>query len=527
MLGTVILGVCAASIEYAFALSLQNFFQHMGLFPSTQQWVRTQSFEIAVVLLLVIAFLRSISEGFKIYLARVCQQKFAQFTRFNIIRTALDNATNPSSSTTLALFSEETNRASNSVLNLASALTQLTLSGILFLFCLLSFPMATIVGTLGLFILVIPYRMLDKRLAKTGIRLSEEWEKTNSVLVEGIRNNFYLKVIGKIEDEKVRASKSLARYLELFKKVFFQISFKTSAPAFIGILILVSIAFFQHKFQAFGKNFALLEFFYLFLRFTQATASAGSLVADFKINVESSRRIGKWYESTQDLRKPQNQQKIHLQDPLQFRISDLTFSYGSHDFFKQLKLDLNPGDVLTVTGESGAGKSTFIALLLGLIKPTSGNILLNGREVFEIQPSMTSFVSYVGPHPFIIEGTILENLNYGSNDRSFTEEEAYTALEAACLKDFVSTLPQKLNTPVNETGSKMSTGQKQRLMVARALLRKPKLLIMDEATANLDLVTEKDLINNLKVYLPNIITVIVTHKDVFNVISTKALPLIK
>ena len=527
MIGTVILGICAASIEYAFALSLQDFFQHLGLFRTPQTLFQTPNFEVSVFFLLAIALIRAISEGLKIYLSRLCQQKFAQFTRFNIIRTALEDAANQSSSRTLSLFSEETNRASNSILNLATVLTHMALSLGLFTLCMFNFPAATFVGILCLGSLAIPYRIFDRKMARTGIHLSEEWEKTNMILVEGIRNNFYLKVIGKIEEEKLRANTFLTNYLSLFKRVFFQISFKTSAPSFLGVLILVSIAYFQHKYTSFGPKFRLLEFFYLFLRFTQATATTGTLLSDFKINVESSKRIKEWYLNTQELRKPHGQIKVPIIDPIEFKISDLTFSYDHHHLFKNLNLNLVPGDVLTITGESGVGKSTLLALMLGLIKPTGGQILLNNKEVFEIQPSMTSFVSYVGPHPFITEGSIWDNLKYGSSDRSFTEEEAYKALESACLRDFVEKLPLKLQTPVNEMGSKMSTGQKQRLMIARALLRKPKLLIMDEATANLDPLTEKELINNLQEYLSHIITVIVTHKDVFNSISTKALPLKK
>lgn len=527
MFATFILGVSSAVIEYSFAITLQNFFQHLGLLKVSTVSFVTPSLEVSILILLITGFFKSLSEGLKIYLSRQSQQEFTTFTRLNLIKQTLHNATRHSSSKILALFSEETNRAGVSILNLSSLITHFTLGAILIIFCLITFTKATLIGIGLLIILGLPYRVFEKKIAKTGIQLSEEWERTNNVLVEGIRNNFYLKVIGRIDQEISMASKALYQHLSLFKKVFLLISTKISAPSFIGVIVLTTIGYIQHKYTLFGEDLRLLEFFYLFIRFTQSASTTGGLFSDFSLNVESTKRLRKWYDQNPIIISKINEEKISFNSPLELKIKDLSFGYDSKHLFQKLNLNLKTGDVLTIMGESGAGKSTLLALILGLIKPSTGEILLNNSSVFESQSSLTSLISYVGPHPFIIEGTIFDNLNYGSDKLTAHDPVIFKALEAACLKDFIINLPQGLNTRINEIGSQISTGQKQRLMIARALLRNPKILIMDEATANLDQQTESELIENLKAYLPELITIIVTHKNVFGPITTQNLILRK
>lgn len=526
VLGTLFVGIFAATVEYVFALVLQSFLVHMKLFSpqNAPDFLSAPTLEIAIFALLLAGALRSLLEGLKIFVSRLAQQKFAQSNRLKLVQIALNNAGNLSSAKILSLFSDETNRSSNAILNMATFLIQSSLSAFLLLFSVINFFPATALGISLLFIFYVPIKLFERKVSKTGVHLSEEWEKTNYILTEGIRNNFYLRVIGKIESEIKKAVVSLQSYSDHFHKAFFLISLRSSVPSFFGILILVIIGYLQTQKNLFGNDFKFLEFFYLFLRFTQSVSQAVSSLGDFTINKESCNRLSYWYDKHHELVPEKNKSTAELKGPLSLEIKNLTFGYDEKTLFDNLNFKLTEGEALVITGESGVGKSSLIYLLLGVIDSKKGDILYSGHSIQDIREQLFSHLSYVGPHPFLIEGTIKENLLYG-NEHTVSDEEIQTALYVGCLGEFVRNLKGGINTSLNEVASTISTGQKQRLMLVRALLRKPKILILDEATSNLDINTEMELIQNLKATLTDKICVIVSHKPTFNDLATKHLHL--
>ncbi len=133
------------------------------------------------------------------------------------------------------------------------------------------------------------------------------------------------------------------------------------------------------------------------------------------------------------------------------------------------------------------------------------------------------FVAYVGPEPYLISGTVRENLLYGHQSKDqVTDADLWQALGLAQLESEIRSLPGSLDAKLNEQ-TQMSTGQKQRLAIARALLRKPQMLILDEATANLDGQTEDRFIQCLRPLLPRLTTVIISHKGSFNALATSTI----
>ncbi len=176
-----------------------------------------------------------------------------------------------------------------------------------------------------------------------------------------------------------------------------------------------------------------------------------------------------------------------------------------------------------IKGESGSGKSTLLSLILGMYQPVSGQITINGFEINSIRDYLYERIAYVGPDPYLIKGTLRENLLYG-NSTYLDDKKLIETLKLVQCETLLNSLPDGLNTILNEA-AKLSTGQKQRLAIAKALLRHPKLLIMDESTANLDHKTEKEIIDNLKNILGSITSVIVSHKDIFDPLATKKLNL--
>lgn len=191
-----------------------------------------------------------------------------------------------------------------------------------------------------------------------------------------------------------------------------------------------------------------------------------------------------------DLRTEQRATSADLIASRSWELDSVDFRYGSRErTLKQVSLSIRQGEYVAVIGESGSGKTTPAKLLMGFYSPESGEIRFDGRNAGEISlDSIRASVSYVEQDAHFFTGTIRENLKWGNENASDGEIKRVCRLTNA--HDFISELPLRYDCPLSENASNLSVGQKQRLAIARALLKKPKLLILDEATSNLDTITE-------------------------------------
>ncbi|MEN6386808.1 MAG: ABC transporter ATP-binding protein [Phycisphaerales bacterium] len=178
---------------------------------------------------------------------------------------------------------------------------------------------------------------------------------------------------------------------------------------------------------------------------------------------------------------------------------------------KDFSIVVEPGQSVAFVGPSGSGKSTILSLVLGFIRPNSGKLLIDGRDIKEMDlRTYRKYVGVVTQESIFFSGSLYENVAYG--DKTVTQEEVIAALQAADAWDFVEELPDKIYTNIGADGLKLSGGQMQRLAIARAIIRDPKVIILDEATSSLDVESEERVRLALDKVVKNRTTFVVAHR---------------
>ena len=195
-----------------------------------------------------------------------------------------------------------------------------------------------------------------------------------------------------------------------------------------------------------------------------------------------------------------------------FRFENVSFAYDEKKpVLSGFNITVQPGETVAFVGESGAGKTTLINMAIGFLNPDRGQVLLDGRDMKELNlRNYRKFLAVVPQNTILFSGTIRDNISYGLENVS--EEKLLDAIRAANLEDFINSLPQGLETRIGEHGGKLSGGQRQRLALARALIRDPKVIILDEATSALDSVSEREIQNALENLMRGRTTFVVAHR---------------
>lgn len=195
-------------------------------------------------------------------------------------------------------------------------------------------------------------------------------------------------------------------------------------------------------------------------------------------------------------------------------ICQLSFAYRARPntlALNQLSLDIQPGQRVALVGPSGAGKSTLFDLILRFYDPANGSICIDGIDIRELDPSAwRSQLGLVPQQPALFTGTLADNIRYGKPDASETEIEA--AARAAYAWEFISRLPDRLNTHIGEGGLQLSGGQRQRIAIARALLKNPAILLLDEATSALDAESEHMVQQALETLMKGRTSLVIAHR---------------
>ena len=376
-----------------------------------------------------------------------------------------------------------------------SSISTLTLflGAFFYLFSMDRWLSVIIIAMLPLFIIVSRYYVRRMRHLTRQVRDSDS--KVQSVLQETIQNRMLIKTM---ESDSVMVDKLESTQSELRQKVVKRTAFSVMSNLILnfGFALGYLVAFLWSALRmsagtlTFGGMTAFLQ---LVNKIQGPARSLSKLVPQFVSVFTASERLMELEENPLE----EQGDPIELKAPAGVRLTDVSYAYEEKtgNVVEHLSFDFKPGSCTAIMGETGAGKTTLIRLILALLHPQQGKVAIYNKKMTRtLSPRMRCNFVYVPQGNTLLSGTIRDNLWLARI--TATEEEMRDALHQACA-DFVMELPDGLDTVCSESGAGLSEGQAQRIAIARALLRSGSIMLFDEATSALDPETERQLLQNI------------------------------
>ena len=206
------------------------------------------------------------------------------------------------------------------------------------------------------------------------------------------------------------------------------------------------------------------------------------------------------------------ERSIPFRDRVQFHGVSYGYPGSEEVVLDEIDLEIRRGESVGFVGASGAGKTTCVDLLLGLLKPDEGEVIVDGRNIRDGLRSWQDRLGYIAQPVYLMDDTVRRNVAFGVDDDAIDDSQVWEALEDARLGSLVRSLPEQLDTTIGEGGVRISGGQRQRLGIARALYRRPELLVLDEATSSLDNATERQISEAIESLAGRMTLVIIAHR---------------
>lgn len=412
-------------------------------------------------------------------------------------------------------------RISNDVSNLRGLLAGTLLS-------FLKNSMTFIVGATVIFIFhwklalislfVLPFFIYSIRLFSGKIRkISGEFQENFALVWDVLQETLSaIFVVKSFQLEKYEADKLVKRLKERIKTTIdlnLITSLSSYATAFIGGIGPLIVLWYGGREVISGHlTLGTLIAFNVFLGYLFGPVqSLISLNTDVQQSLASLERVFELFGIVPDIKEPKIPKIFDIVEG-KIVFENISFSYESlYPVLKQISLKADPGETIALVGKSGAGKTSLVNLIPRFYDLQQGNIFIDGINIKEVRiQDLRRTIGIVPQETFLFAGTIKENIKYGR--LIATDEEIVEAAKLANADEFIRKLPQGYDTEVGERGVKLSGGQRQRIAIARAILRDPKILILDEATSDLDSESERLIRDALSKLLKNRTTFIIAHR---------------
>ena len=372
-----------------------------------------------------------------------------------------------------------------------------------------------VIPTFGIIFLVF-YLFTNKKLFSLG----KEKQILNGKLLMQINNTFdNLKeviIYNKIEylissfNKTLNESQKKTELISILKKL------PRAIYEFLGVLFIFSIIFLSYSLN-YSQESTLILISLIAVAIIRILPSINLITQNIS-NIKSSEYSLKLISELAKEYQYKNMNKSHKEvvNTIDFNqeivIKNVSFEYpGSKNKIKNLNFSIKKNSIVGIYGPSGSGKSTIINLLCGLLKPSSGEIIVDGKSINTNVNIWQKKISYVTQDNFLLDDDIRNNIIFSDKDNNFYDEKFQNVVKKTSIDGFINNFENKYQTQVGDKGIKLSGGQKQRISIARALYKSPELLIFDESTNALDSITEKEIIDEIY-KIKGITIILISHK---------------
>ncbi len=481
---------------------------------------KDQSLLIIIPFLIIIAFT---TKGVSLYLAKVIMinvgEDIKKKLQFDMLNTLISADTQSIDQKHTGKFISNltydvmhiTNLLSHGILNLFK--DSLTLIGLLTVMFLQNWKLSLIA------IILIPIastaaRSLGKRMGKVTTEAQEKSSFLTKYLVELFKNHRLTKIFQKEKYESNRADNYLNQLKEKNKKIGHVIvRISPIMEVLTGVMIAILI-FYSGKLIAVGElsvnNF--FSFLAAMMLAYQPVRSLSTLNVILNQGLSAASRILSVIDTKKLINNPDNAKEINV-EKANIKFKDVMFSYNKSDgeVLKNINLEFEGGQMTSLVGHSGSGKSTILNLIPRFYDCGSGDISVDDQSIYDVTlHSLRKNISLVSQETTLFDDTIKNNIKYANLDAS--DEEIFRAAKLSHCDEFINNLPEKYETLIGEDGVRLSGGEKQRISIARAMLKKSSIILLDEATSSLDSETETKIQDALKILTKDRTTIVIAHR---------------
>lgn len=362
-------------------------------------------------------------------------------------------------------------------------------------------------------VLFFVFPSLDKLFSKYQVWFDE----CNTVARESMQGVRVVKSFNRQDQETEKFTASSNKLNQLNIKIGYV--FSILMPAFtlvvcIGTALIVYLV--GKNIGLYPKDISAISSYVGYLsQMLSNLAFGGMMLAQYSRGLVSLKRIDEVIETEPDLKFNHEESNVDLKGSVEF--DDVSFKYpgSSKETLSHVSFKVNPGETVGIVGRTGSGKSTLVSLLVRLYDPTSGTIRLGGCDLRDVnERKLRKMAALVQQKALLFSGTIADNLRQG--DENATEEDMEQAIEISQAKEFIDKYPDRFEHVVEERSANFSGGQQQRLSIARGIIGKPKVLILDDSTSALDAESEKKVQAGLEQKLGDA-TVFIIAEKIFSV----------
>jgi len=481
---------------------------------------KDQSLIFFIPLMIIVAFT---TKGLSLYLAKATMisvgeeiKKRLQFDMVNsLIKTDTQIIDKKHSGKFISNLTYDvthiTNLLSNAILTLFK--DSLTLIGLLAVMFLQNWKLA-LISIVMIPLASISAKTLGKRIGKVTTEAQEKSGYLTTYLVELFKNHKLIKIFQKETMEVNRADKHLAQLKDKNKKI--QTVFVRLSPimeTLTGLMVAILI-FYAGKLMAIGEvdinNF--FSFLAAMMLAYQPVRSLSTLNMVINQGLSAASRIIPIIDQENKIKNSNNAKPLSIKNA-QINFNNLNFSYEIEEgkTLESVNLEFEGGKMTSLVGHSGSGKSTILNLIPRFYDAQSGDISIDGQSIYNVTiESLRNEISMVSQETTLFDDTIKNNIKYGRDNA--TDEEVFQAAKLSYCDEFISNLPNKYETLIGENGVRLSGGEKQRLSIARAMMKKSSIILLDEATSSLDSETESKIQNALKILTKDKTTIVIAHR---------------